>query len=244
MQCKSEPSPLAQGTLSEHCSHLVRPRFIPACAGNSFATLPSIFERPVHPRLRGELINRYKQQVRFNGSSPLTRGTPAMFRTFFPFHAVHPRLRGELPRLIPKNDLFYGSSPLTRGTLTNISGKINFIRFIPAYAGNSRFSFAQRERVAVHPRFRGELDYPTNIPRQAVGSSPLTRGTPHSHRKNTGAHRFIPAYAGNSRPCSEKNCSMSVHPRLRGELVLLGKDIQQSLRFIPAYAGNSEIQRS
>ena len=177
MQCKSEPSPLAQGTLSEHCSHLVRPRFIPACAGNSFATLPSIFERPVHPRLRGELINRYKQQVRFNGSSPLTRGTPAMFRTFFPFHAVHPRLRGELPRLIPKNHLFYGSSPLTRGTLTNISGKINFIRFIPAYAGNSRFSFAQRERVAVHPRLRGELLIHTGKIQAPIGSSPLTRGT-------------------------------------------------------------------
>ena len=198
MQCKSEPSPLAQGTLSEHCSHLVRPRFIPACAGNSFATLPSIFERPVHPRLRGELINRYKQQVRFNGSSPLTRGTPAMFRTFFPFHAVHPRLRGELPRLIPKNDLFYGSSPLTRGTLTNISGKINFIRFIPAYAGNSITLQIFRDRRSVHPRLRGELLIHTGKIQAPIGSSPLTRGTRGRAQKRIAQCRFIPAYAGNS----------------------------------------------
>ena len=157
MQCKSEPSPLAQGTLSEHCSHLVRPRFIPACAGNSFATLPSIFERPVHPRLRGELINRYKQQVRFNGSSPLTRGT-----------------------------------------LTNISGKINFIRFIPAYAGNSITLQIFRDRRSVHPRLRGELLIHTGKIQAPIGSSPLTRGTRGRAQKRIAQCRFIPAYAGNS----------------------------------------------
>ena len=157
MQCKSEPSPLAQGTLSEHCSHLVRPRFIPACAGNSFATLPSIFERPVHPRLRGELLMK-----------------------------------------MPSDQPYYGSSPLTRGTHQPLQAAGAVQRFIPAYAGNSSHIMKIFVKASVHPRLRGELDYPTNIPRQAVGSSPLTRGTPHSHRKNTGAHRFIPAYAGNS----------------------------------------------
>ena len=157
MQCKSEPSPLAQGTLSEHCSHLVRPRFIPAYAGNSSTATSSRCGSTVHPRLRGELQQCSEHSF------------PSM-------------------------------------------------RFIPAYAGNSQDLFPRMTCSTVHPRLRGELSQISPAKSISFGSSPLTRGTPHSHRKNTGAHRFIPAYAGNSRPCSEKNCSMSVHPRLRGEL--------------------------
>ena len=219
MQCKSEPSPLAQGTLSEHCSHLVRPRFIPACAGNSFATLPSIFERPVHPRLRGELINRYKQQVRFNGSSPLTRGTPAMFRTFFPFHAVHPRLRGELSQISPAKSISFGSSPLTRGTRLPYKYSETGGRFIPAYAGNSSFTPEKYRRPSVHPRLRGELAAVLRKELLNVGSSPLTRGTPKFNALSSDARRFIPAYAGNSPFGSLIPRDLTVHPRLRGELM-------------------------
>ena len=137
MQCKSEPSPLAQGTLSEHCSHLVRPRFIPAYAGNS-SNVQNILSLPC-------------------GSSPLTRGTPKTYSQ---------------------------ESPV--------------LRFIPAYAGNSHKYLRQNQFHSVHPRLRGELAFFFCPKRKSCGSSPLTRGTPHSHRKNTGAHRFIPAYAGNS----------------------------------------------
>ena len=177
MQCKSEPSPLAQGTLSEHCSHLVRPRFIPACAGNSFATLPSIFERPVHPRLRGELLMK-----------------------------------------MPSDQPYYGSSPLTRGTPKTYSQESPVLRFIPAYAGNSHKYLRQNQFHSVHPRLRGELAFFFCPKRKSCGSSPLTRGTPHSHRKNTGAHRFIPAYAGNSTSRKSISTFFPVHPRLRGEL--------------------------
>ena len=177
MQCKSEPSPLAQGTLSEHCSHLVRPRFIPACAGNSFATLPSIFERPVHPRLRGELINRYKQQVRFNGSSPLTRGTRGRAQKriaqcrFIPAYAGNSCCWGRT------YNNRYGSSPLTRGTPKFNALSSDARRFIPAYAGNSCFHLHLPRYSTVHPRLRGELFSASSSVRPFAGSSPLTRGT-------------------------------------------------------------------
>ena len=157
MQCKSEPSPLAQGTLSEHCSHLVRPRFIPACAGNSFATLPSIFERPVHPRLRGEL------QQCSEHSFPSMRFIPAYAgnsQDLFPritCSTVHPRLRGELSQISPAKSISFGSSPLTRGTRVFLLPKEKELRFIPAYAGNSSFTPEKYRRPSVHPRLRGEL---------------------------------------------------------------------------------------
>ena len=71
---------------------------------------------------------------------------------------VHPRLRGEL---------LYADLE-----------KINNIRFIPAYAGNS---------------WNGE-----NGTLAEFGSSPLTRGTRFKTKKQALIERFIPAYAGNS----------------------------------------------
>ena len=198
MQCKSEPSPLAQGTLSEHCSHLVRPRFIPACAGNSFATLPSIFERPVHPRLRGELLMKMPSDQPYYGSSPLTRGTHRKFyinpfvHRFIPAYAgnsstatssrcgstVHPRLRGELQQCSEHS--------------------FPSMRFIPAYAGNSSFTPEKYRRPSVHPRLRGELNVEKIDKYVFPGSSPLTRGTHRSTFPGKAEIRFIPAYAGNS----------------------------------------------
>ena len=220
MQCKSEPSPLAQGTLSEHCSHLVRPRFIPACAGNSFATLPSIFERPVHPRLRGELLMKMPSDQPYYGSSPLTRGTHRKFyinpfvHRFIPAYAgnsstatssrcgstVHPRLRGELQQCSEHS--------------------FPSMRFIPAYAGNSQDLFPRITCSTVHPRLRGELSQISPAKSISFGSSPLTRGTRVFLLPKEKELRFIPAYAGNSSFTPEKYRRPSVHPRLRGELIL------------------------
>ena len=218
MQCKSEPSPLAQGTLSEHCSHLVRPRFIPACAGNSFATLPSIFERPVHPRLRGEL------QQCSEHSFPSMRFIPAYAgnsQDLFPritCSTVHPRLRGELLIHTGKIQAPIGSSPLTRGTPGKLRYNDSASRFIPAYAGNSKPSAAEPMTGAVHPRLRGELQNQKKTVDIRGGSSPLTRGTPRYNYELKEDGRFIPAYAGNSEVASKPFKVMAVHPRLRGEL--------------------------
>ena len=177
MQCKSEPSPLARGTLSEHCSHLVRPRFIPACAGNS-----SHFQFPnriwtVHPCLRGELGSVAGLPWKTRGSSPLTRGTRCVLyltvhrNGFIPAYAgnsetevrhgsgctVHPRLRGELDLRFLVIMIVYGSSPLTRGTPNEKILLPCNRRFIPAYAGNSRVEVERTGLKPVHPRLRGEL---------------------------------------------------------------------------------------
>ena len=132
-------------------------RFIPAYAGNSYTP---------------------KQENSFTpGSSPLTRGTHIKRKNkrkpkrFIPAYAgnskvsvlppprvpVHPRLRGELGLSGVVVQHVFGSSPLTRGTHVTIYSNVTEIRFIPAYAGNSRSNHSDNWYDSVHPRLRGEL---------------------------------------------------------------------------------------
>ena len=111
---------------------------------------------------------------------------------------VHPRLRGELSTLKHPHVIQSGSSPLTRGT-----------RITAANPDNS---------YMVHPRLRGELTSSRFAFTALTGSSPLTRGTQFKKLRTNSFCRFIPAYAGNSRPGAEITGLDAVHPRLRGEL--------------------------
>ena len=134
-------SPLARGTRMNVKKLLSTRRFIPAYAGNSFGQ-------------RSLAITLY-------GSSPLTRGTlrtqrgsPRLGR-FIPAYAgnslstnrtasrwaVHPRLRGELIQASTSINRQRGSSPLTRGTHLQTNYDKARLRFIPAYAGNSKFIY-------------------------------------------------------------------------------------------------------
>ena len=113
--------------------------------------------------------------------------------------------------------------------------------------------------LSVHPRLRGELFARKGDEIGYTGSSPLTRGTRAAHRIKNRFHRFIPAYAGNSAGKVLRRRSLTVHPRLRGELrgkkfkddSIIGSspltrgtlndngELVITSRFIPAYAGNS-----
>ena len=111
------------------------------------------------------------------GSSPLTRGTLSASLTAEKSLPVHPRLRGELAYLKVIAGVPNGSSPLTRGTPVRLCAKYPFLRFIPAYAGNSGFQFGNGRLTSVHPRLRGELIQRSMAILITTGSSPLTRGT-------------------------------------------------------------------
>ena len=133
-------SPLTRGTLLPRHLLLRHLRFIPAYAGNSYSVGQSWFLRAVHPRLRGELAiysNNLKMSSRF---IPAYAGNSFYKRHEYDILAVHPRLRGELSGRNFNVVNQCGSSPLTRGTHRRVKCSITSPRFIPAYAGNSRFT--------------------------------------------------------------------------------------------------------
>ena len=108
-------SPLARGTPWDRGRPMRRWRFIPARAGNTWASFPSRSTTTVHPRSRGEHGSDGVVNATWAGSSPLARGTrgagvgAAGGCRFIPARAgntpsraragltrpVHPRSRGE-----------------------------------------------------------------------------------------------------------------------------------------------------
>ena len=152
-----------------------------------------------------------------------------------------------------------GLSPLARGTPPLRSSTRSISRFIPAGAGNSRSILLALFRLAVYPRWRGELCIKTSVKNFAVGLSPLARGTRTRDAPRFVGTRFIPAGAGNSSRAIAIAIVRSVYPRWRGELYINEVNLWKLYglsplargtlfmrgsksprrRFIPAGAGNS-----
>ena len=111
---------------------------------------------------------------------------------------AHPRLRGEHRWKIPLSSLMRGSSPLTRGA----RGVLAFCEvasgLIPAYAGSTSLYISESSMVSAHPRLRGEHGSVRRIWTRWTGSSPLTRGAPHTPASGGRVSGLIPAYAGST----------------------------------------------
>ena len=169
-------SPRERGTDKETQELSQAPRFIPACAGNSWHGHLSHGCTPVHPRVRGEQWQRADVNGVSAGSSPRARGTvhkpnspPALAR-FIPACAgnswapsttptaasVHPRVRGEQGTILNQVSAGTGSSPRARGTASAPRWPPAETRFIPACAGNSPRRRRCTTTRPVHPRVRGE----------------------------------------------------------------------------------------
>ena len=153
-----------------------------------------------------------------------------------------------------------GSSPRGRGTGNIMACTLPLYRFIPAWAGNRLLHRLAANNLAVHPRVGGEQLVALFWLLWCSGSSPRGRGTVDIRRTRTSGQRFIPAWAGNSRPAARRRSSGSVHPRVGGEqhMRAIATDARigssprgrgtvhgvgpqmDGDRFIPAWAGNSQ----
>ncbi len=130
---------------------------------------------------------------------------------------VHPRVGGEHIKIEQMGVQSYGSSPRGRGThLARYRGK-SVRRFIPAWAGNTNRSQAKAPAAPVHPRVGGEHLVSDIVCPLRCGSSPRGRGTRGVFLARVVAHRFIPAWAGNTAAGFSAPITMSVHPRVGGE---------------------------
>ncbi len=150
-------SPPVRGTLQARKPRDEICRFIPACAGNTRGDRQEVAGGSVHPRLCGEHFPQSSQPGAPSGSSPPVRGTlhvqlKGLFgHRFIPacagntrrtalgscFPTVHPRLCGEHYGKSCTKVTLSGSSPPVRGTPAADDRRPDFVRFIPACAGNT-----------------------------------------------------------------------------------------------------------
>ena len=230
-------SPRVRGTRTRTCPALSRRWFIPAGAGNAPAGQYQAMATAVHPRGCGERGGGGGIPLNPNGSSPRVRGTQILSGMargqvrFIPagagnaaetpllagWPAVHPRGCGERARATSASATCSGSSPRVRGTLdAGLAGQ-HVARFIPAGAGNARFTVYLPAFHAVHPRGCGEREPQHGDLVLADGSSPRVRGTRVDVVKINGFQRFIPAGAGNATGTAAAPCRTAVHPRGCGE---------------------------
>ncbi len=177
--------------------------------------------------------------------------------------SVHPRARGEHAHHAARRGGEGGSSPRARGTREGHRRLGVGDRFIPARAGNTPSRPTSTRSESVHPRARAEHLLLATCPSASGGSSPRARGTPFPPRGGPVPGRFIPARAGNTCTATTPIAPRAVHPRARGEhLVLtqstfpwsgssprargtpeLGHAPPGLARLIPARAGNTGSRR-
>ena len=210
---------------------------IPALAGNTCCGSAGRCSRGDHPRSRGEYQPHRTAPSLISGSSPLSRGIPAMGRSLlFTLRIIpalagnttgglarsvrkqdHPRSRGEYLGVFRLSSPARGSSPLSRGILAYVKHTVVHAGIIPALAGNTGAVRSCTPSPADHPRSRGEYVCLLSVCGVREGSSPLSRGIlvgPGSHQPH---HGIIPALAGNTSAWDCSTASHWDHPRSRGE---------------------------
>ena len=149
---------------------------IPAYAGNTRGSTPSVLSRRDHPRVCGDHSQGFDTGCLTLGSSPRMRGTPNLAKTadrqlgiipayagntrksVFKFDSTrdHPRVCGEHDAGRINQATFTGSSPRMRGTLGTALNHFLNRGIIPAYAGNTIAVCNAFQISPDHPRVCGE----------------------------------------------------------------------------------------
>ena len=149
--------------------------------------------------------------------------------------------------------------PAFAGPHLRTGGKYEEWRFIPAFAGTTASDWDAPECDTVHPRVRGDHGHRHRDDEPVVGSSPRSRGPRRRQGSRRVARRFIPAFAGTTPRRLRHTCRATVHPRVRGDHLHIGKSsggwcgssprsrgphvraarLLENDRFIPAFAGTT-----
>ena len=199
----SGPSPRARGSPDPRGCRLVTVRSIPAGAGKPPNTSTPSTTRRVHPRGRGEasveidaVIGQLGPSPRARGSRPGRRqaprasgsipagagrlhgaGKPSPCRMRCSCRTVHPRGRGEAAMEAPAPRLRLGPSPRARGSLELRGHAGPEGGSIPAGAGKPCTTRTRCRASRVHPRGRGEAQWPEFLGKFSEGPSPRARGS-------------------------------------------------------------------
>ena len=209
---------------------------IPACAGEAFTYTQAARQAEVDPRMRGGgWINGKLDECR-EGRSPHARGRldtvkteaekirsiPACageavhLGTFVRLSGVDPRMRGGGENCFSSIKTLAGRSPHARGRLFPQGGSSNWIRSIPACAGEARSFAMGGVNTQVDPRMRGGGTGCGRYPVICRGRSPHARGRRRPGSRGGGGARSIPACAGEALSGDRGTWESQVDPRMRG----------------------------
>ena len=171
-------------------------RFTPARAGTAPAPALAHSRRTVHPRARGDGLNKNRSSGKSPGSPPRARGR-------------------RVPRSEPGRAS--GSPPRARGRQDAQRLTPHVGRFTPARAGTAPPGPWRRCPRPVHPRARGDGSTGTTRRAAGLGSPPRARGRLVDDHLRTRLGRFTPARAGTAPPGHTCAGNTPVHPRARGD---------------------------
>ncbi len=156
-----------------------------------------------------------------------------------------------------------GSSPHMRGKPYDVADFRQYVRIIPAHAGQTARAGRARMRRSDHPRTCGANSASTRITSAKGGSSPHMRGKLLELGARVCVARIIPAHAGQTRHRHESRPRRADHPRTCGANCTMSKfgmpvrgssphmrdkhptnpNRQRPCRIIPAHAGQTRCRR-
>ena len=209
-------SPRMRGKQRAFIENTLKPRIIPAHAGQTDVARWSGNWRTDHPRACGANSRLLQAATTSLGSSPRMRGKQRLTsiehfaERIIPAHAgqtavptVADGTRSDHPRACGANHdcvrpLFrpFGSSPRMRGKPAVAGAARRVVRIIPAHAGQTSGLTYPMPSVADHPRACGANFRVREVVDAYAGSSPRMRGK-RLHKRHRGKPvRIIPAHAG------------------------------------------------
>ena len=212
----SGSSPRMRGKQRAFIENTLKPRIIPAHAGQTDVARWSGNWRTDHPRACGANSRLLQAATTSLGSSPRMRGKQRLTsiehfaERIIPAHAgqtavptVADGTRSDHPRACGANHdcvrpLFrpFGSSPRMRGKHAVAGAARRVVRIIPAHAGQTSGLTYPMPSVADHPRACGANFRVREVVDAYAGSSPRMRGK-RLHKRHRGKPvRIIPAHAG------------------------------------------------
>ena len=229
-------SPRVRGNPDLEIDPLIRPRSIPACAGEPDGGQAVEHDDQVYPRVCGGTRQRLKSvtgdgglspRVRGNhhqaeflpgdpGSIPACAGEPSDGRENGVPLRVYPRVCGGTMRSIDAFAVESGLSPRVRGNRRPEAQGGGADGSIPACAGEPSARRHRRRMLRVYPRVCGGTERAASTAEARVGLSPRVRGNHRVAHDGSGQLGSIPACAGEPFPDRRAALALKVYPRVCG----------------------------
>ena len=182
------------------------------CGGTVLYMVDTSTDKGLSPRVRGNRPDLRQERGGIR-SIPASAGEPSLTMASALSAAVYPRECGGTLIHLCRYENRAGLSPRVRGNRPGSSTIGEWLRSIPASAGEPAQLIRHMKLYPVYPRECGGTRYVSVAVGEGVGLSPRVRGNPVGAWFGGLLHRSIPASAGEPLRTAYKNCPSTVYPR-------------------------------